>query len=211
MPESPLALPRALAVLQRARCSRRGRGLRAGGCRRPRGGGPTPTEHEQLEEALRQASGSSACSARALPLRRHQLPGHRRHARRVAGQGEDRHPSGPRGPEKTADLTMHPVDPERFADVVGARLRQLPMPRAPHTLLPRVMAAAQRVGAAAVVRARLVHLAARVAGRIDCRMLLRARRRGRDAAAECRQARRPVWRQPTPPAWETRRSASPNT
>jgi hypothetical protein len=38
---------------------------------------------------------------------------------------------------------MHPVDSERFADVVGARLRQLPMPAAPRTLLPRVMAAAQ--------------------------------------------------------------------
>jgi len=38
---------------------------------------------------------------------------------------------------------MHPVDPERLADVVGARLRQLPMPVAPRTLLPRVMAAAQ--------------------------------------------------------------------
>jgi hypothetical protein len=39
---------------------------------------------------------------------------------------------------------MHPVDPERFADVVGTRLRQLPMPSAPRTLLPRVMAAAQQ-------------------------------------------------------------------
>jgi hypothetical protein len=39
---------------------------------------------------------------------------------------------------------MHPVDPERFADVVGARLRQLPMPGAPRTLLPRVMAVAQQ-------------------------------------------------------------------
>jgi hypothetical protein len=39
---------------------------------------------------------------------------------------------------------MHPVDPERFADVVGTRLRHLPMPSAPRTLLPRVMAAAQR-------------------------------------------------------------------
>jgi hypothetical protein len=38
---------------------------------------------------------------------------------------------------------MHPVDPERFADVLGARLRQLPLPVAPRTLLPRVMAAAQ--------------------------------------------------------------------
>jgi len=35
------------------------------------------------------------------------------------------------------------MDPERFADVVGARLRQLPLPAAPRTLLPRVMAAAQ--------------------------------------------------------------------
>lgn len=40
-------------------------------------------------------------------------------------------------------MTMQPLDPERFADVVGARLRQLPIPAAPHTLLPRVMAAAQ--------------------------------------------------------------------
>jgi hypothetical protein len=39
---------------------------------------------------------------------------------------------------------MHPLDPERFADVVGTRLRQLPMPSAPRTLLPRVMAAADR-------------------------------------------------------------------
>ncbi len=38
---------------------------------------------------------------------------------------------------------MPPVEPERFADAVGARLRQLPMPVAPRTLLPRVMAAAQ--------------------------------------------------------------------
>jgi hypothetical protein len=38
---------------------------------------------------------------------------------------------------------MHPVDPERFADAVGARLRRLPLPVAPRTLLPRVMAAAQ--------------------------------------------------------------------
>jgi hypothetical protein len=41
-------------------------------------------------------------------------------------------------------LTMQPVDPERFADVVGTRLRHLPMPSAPRTLLPRVMAAAER-------------------------------------------------------------------
>jgi hypothetical protein len=40
---------------------------------------------------------------------------------------------------------MHPLDPERFADVVGARLRQLPIPAAPHTLLPRVLAAAQKL------------------------------------------------------------------
>src|SRR5262245_2087793 len=39
---------------------------------------------------------------------------------------------------------MHPDDPERFADIIGARLRQLPLPRAPRTLLPRVMAAAQQ-------------------------------------------------------------------
>jgi hypothetical protein len=39
---------------------------------------------------------------------------------------------------------MHPVDPERFEEILGARLRQLPMPRAPRTLLPRVMAAAQQ-------------------------------------------------------------------
>jgi hypothetical protein len=38
---------------------------------------------------------------------------------------------------------MHPVDPERFADIVGTRLRELPQPVAPRTLLPRVMAAAQ--------------------------------------------------------------------
>jgi hypothetical protein len=38
---------------------------------------------------------------------------------------------------------MRPVDPERLADEVGARLRQLPLPDAPGTLLPRVMAAAQ--------------------------------------------------------------------
>jgi len=38
---------------------------------------------------------------------------------------------------------MRSIDPERFADVVGARLRQLPLPAAPRTLLPRVMAAAQ--------------------------------------------------------------------
>jgi hypothetical protein len=39
---------------------------------------------------------------------------------------------------------MRSIDPERFADVVGARLRQLPLPAAPRTLLPRVMAAAQK-------------------------------------------------------------------
>ena len=39
---------------------------------------------------------------------------------------------------------MHPVDPEQFEEILGARLRQLPMPRAPRTLLPRVMAAAQQ-------------------------------------------------------------------
>ena len=38
---------------------------------------------------------------------------------------------------------MASADPERFAGAVGARLRQLPLPAAPHTLLPRVMAAAQ--------------------------------------------------------------------
>jgi hypothetical protein len=38
---------------------------------------------------------------------------------------------------------MASADPERFADAVGARLRQLPLPAAPRTLLPRVMAAAQ--------------------------------------------------------------------
>jgi hypothetical protein len=36
------------------------------------------------------------------------------------------------------------TDPEPFADIVGAALRQLPGPTAPHTLLPRVMAAAQQ-------------------------------------------------------------------
>jgi len=35
---------------------------------------------------------------------------------------------------------MHPVDLERL---VGRELRQLPEPRAPHTLLPRVLAAVQ--------------------------------------------------------------------
>jgi hypothetical protein len=39
---------------------------------------------------------------------------------------------------------MHPADPEQFEEIVGARLRQLPMPRAPRTLLPRVMAATQQ-------------------------------------------------------------------
>jgi hypothetical protein len=39
---------------------------------------------------------------------------------------------------------MHPVDPEQFEKIVGAGLRQLPMPRAPRTLLPRVMAATQQ-------------------------------------------------------------------
>jgi hypothetical protein len=39
---------------------------------------------------------------------------------------------------------MHPVDPERFEEILGARLRQLPMPRAPRTLLPRVMAATEQ-------------------------------------------------------------------
>ena len=38
---------------------------------------------------------------------------------------------------------MHPVDPEPFADIVGSSLRRLPLPVAPRTLLPRVMAAAQ--------------------------------------------------------------------
>jgi len=48
---------------------------------------------------------------------------------------------------------MHPVDPETrrvqkdpaylLAEIVGSDLRQLPVPRAPHTLLPRVMAAVQ--------------------------------------------------------------------
>ena len=41
-------------------------------------------------------------------------------------------------------MTMHPVDPERVDEIVGARLRQLPLPRAPRTLLPRVMAATQQ-------------------------------------------------------------------
>jgi hypothetical protein len=35
---------------------------------------------------------------------------------------------------------MHPVDVETL---VGRELRQLPLPRAPHTLLPRVLAAVQ--------------------------------------------------------------------
>ena len=39
---------------------------------------------------------------------------------------------------------MHPADPEQFEETVGAGLRQLPMPRAPRTLLPRVMAATQQ-------------------------------------------------------------------
>src|SRR5437660_10344497 len=38
---------------------------------------------------------------------------------------------------------MHPADPETLAIVVGRNLRQLPMPHAPHTLLPRVIAAVQ--------------------------------------------------------------------
>jgi hypothetical protein len=38
---------------------------------------------------------------------------------------------------------MLPVDPERLAGTIGAVLRQLPVPPAPSTLLPRVMAAAQ--------------------------------------------------------------------
>lgn len=39
---------------------------------------------------------------------------------------------------------MPPTDPEQFADIIGAAMRQLPGPAAPPTLLPRVMAAAQR-------------------------------------------------------------------
>jgi hypothetical protein len=39
---------------------------------------------------------------------------------------------------------MFPVDPEQLAGTVAAALRQLPVPPAPATLLPRVMAAAQR-------------------------------------------------------------------
>jgi len=36
------------------------------------------------------------------------------------------------------------VDPERLAGAIGAVLRQLPVPPAPSTLLPRVMAAAEQ-------------------------------------------------------------------
>ena len=39
---------------------------------------------------------------------------------------------------------MLPVDPAQLAGTVAAALRQLPVPPAPPTLLPRVMAAAQQ-------------------------------------------------------------------
>jgi hypothetical protein len=39
---------------------------------------------------------------------------------------------------------MHPVDLETLAGVVDRELRHLPLPRAPDTLLPRVLAAVER-------------------------------------------------------------------
>lgn len=39
---------------------------------------------------------------------------------------------------------MRPVNQETLAEMVDTELRQLPSPRAPQTLLPRVMAAAER-------------------------------------------------------------------
>src|SRR4029077_8821469 len=79
-----------------------------------------------------------------------QLSGHRRTPRRVGRQGEDRHPSRPRGPATRA-RTMTPAELER---AVAASLRALPPPHAPGTLAPRVMAAArQRQG----VRSHLAH------------------------------------------------------
>ena len=124
---------------------------------------------------------SPARTHRALSLRRHELPGHRRRARRVSGQGEDRHPPGPRGSQKAAhDRSCIPLiwKPSSAGNCGG-----FPMPRAPHTLLPRVLAAVEALGAAAVVRTRVVHLAARLADRVG-RCADPDRRRRRRAAAD---------------------------
>ncbi len=51
-----------------------------------------------------QAAGSSAGADRPLSFREQELSGNRGAARRDAGEGEDRHPSRPRGPEDRADI-----------------------------------------------------------------------------------------------------------
>ena len=61
-------------------------------------------QHDHLERRASPSPRPPARTDRALSLRRHELPGDRRRARGVAGQGEDRHPSGPRGSQRSAQV-----------------------------------------------------------------------------------------------------------
>src|SRR6185436_19684837 len=131
----------AVAVLQRDRTRRGGRRV----CRRHRVARAAGTRGPAARGCRRGArsrnsrlAGAPARPARPLPLRRGELPGDRRHARRLAGQGQDRHSPGPRGPEADPGQAMTFEDLERR---VHRELERLPSPLAPDSLLPRVLAA----------------------------------------------------------------------
>src|SRR5690606_12605724 len=138
----PVALPVTLATVQRDAFGRRRPGVRCRGPWRERGRRAAPGRYGGT------ARGGGAGPARpparpprALPLRAPQLRRDRTVARRVHRQGEDRHPSRPTGPAEGAGMTMHdPADLERD---IGRALDALPPPRAPRSLLVRVMADVQ--------------------------------------------------------------------
>ena len=115
---------------------------------------------DQRETARERAAGTPgppACAARAVSLREHQLSGDRGSPRRVAGQGEDRHPSRPRGAAGASSRApMHSADLERLSD---RALKRLPAPRAPQHVAAARPGGRARPGGASVVHARVGHLA----------------------------------------------------
>ena len=84
------------------------------------------------------AATAPAGAARVVPLRAARLRRHRAAARGLGRQGEDRHASRSARAAAVAVMTMEPDDLERL---VHRALADLPMPRAPRTFRPRVMAA----------------------------------------------------------------------
>ncbi len=121
LPQPPVALPLALAVFQRTEAGRqrgRRRRWRARSRRRPAGARRSArataaqrardldAAHEQarLEACAPRPAGSPAGADRALSLRGQELSRDRRAPRRDARQGQDRHPSRPRGAEAGAGI-----------------------------------------------------------------------------------------------------------